>query len=407
MSQFTFKAKKPTGEVYAASRDAADRYELYHLIRETGDEVLSFEEKRLAGKGMHMDISPHLFRRKIKTVEKINFARNLGSMLAAGLALSRALSVLERQTRAPALKEILTDVIAEISRGISLADALARHPHAFPPLFVSMVHAGEQSGTLAEALRIVALQMESSHALERRIKGALIYPSVIIGVMVVIGILMMVFVVPTLMKTFTELEVGLPLATRIVLGASNLIQNHGLLVLLAIVIILIIFHYWHSSQRGKEIIQATVLKLPLIGSLVQEVNAARTARTLASLLSSGVDVVESVNITGRVVQNLHFRAILAQAEEAIKKGQPMSQVFGDNPKMYPLFFAEMVSVGEETGKIGEMLLGVAHYYEDDVEQRTKDMSTVIEPFLMIIIAAAVGFFALAMISPMYSLVNVI
>lgn len=162
-----------------------------------------------------------------------------------------------------------------------------------------------------------------------------------------------------------------------------------------------------SQALGKKIIHAVLLKIPIIGTLVQEVNTARTARTLSSLLSSGVDVVESMNITSGVVQNVYFRVVLQQAGEAIKKGDLMSKVFSQHEKLYPVFFAEMLSVGEETGKIGEMLSGVAKYYEEDVDQKTKDMSTVIEPFLMIVIGAAVGFFAVSIISPMYSLVNAI
>jgi type IV pilus assembly protein PilC len=158
---------------------------------------------------------------------------------------------------------------------------------------------------------------------------------------------------------------------------------------------------------GKNINHKLILRIPVIGSLVQEVNTARTARTLSSLLGAGVDFVESVVITAQVIQNVHFRAVLNRASEAIKKGELMSQIFAQNEKLYPIFLSEMMSVGEETGKIGEMLTGVAHYYEDDVDQKTKDMSTIIEPVIMIVIAAGVGFFAVAMISPMYSLVNAI
>jgi type IV pilus assembly protein PilC len=147
--------------------------------------------------------------------------------------------------------------------------------------------------------------------------------------------------------------------------------------------------------------------MPIIGTIVKEVNSARTARTLSSLLNSGVDVVEAMQITGEVIQNVHYKAVLKKAEETIKKGEPISKVFGENEKLYPSFVTEMINVGEETGKMGEMLLGVAVYYEDDVEQATKDMSAVIEPLIMVIIGAAVGFFAVAVISPIYSLVNVI
>jgi type IV pilus assembly protein PilC len=249
--------------------------------------------------------------------------------------------------------------------------------------------------------------MDKAHALERRIKGALIYPAVILFVMLVIGILMFIFVVPTLMQTFTDLNVPLPATTRFILGVSNAIRDYGVLLLIGIIAVGAGIYWWAKQPTGKKLIHSTLLKVPLIGGLVQEVNAARTARTLSSLLSAGVNVVESVHITTAVVQNVHFKAVLEQAEGAIKKGELISKIFEAHTKLYPVFMAEMMSVGEETGRIGEMLSGVAHYYEEDVEQKTKDMSTVIEPFLMIVIAVAVGFFAVSMISPMYSLVDAI
>lgn len=402
MPHFVFKAKKPTGEMYSGSRDAADRYELYKMIRESGEEIVSVEEKK-AGRGLNIDIS--IFG--IKIIEKINFARNLSSMLSAGLALSRALSVLERQSRSKKFKAVLTDLIANIGKGMTFSDALGKHLKVFPPIFVSMVHAGEQSGTLAESLKAIATQMESTFTLERRIRGALMYPAVILTAMVIIAILMFLFVVPTLLKTFTDLHVQLPPTTQFIIFLSDLIQHDGLFVALAFALVVVSLVWWSKRASGKQVLHAVMLKIPVIGPLVQEVNTARTARTLSSLLESGVDVVESVSITSNVVQNVHFRAVLDRAKEAIKKGDPMSKIFSEHDKLYPVFFAEMMSVGEETGKMGEMLMGVAHYYEEDVEQKTKDMSTVIEPFLMLVIGAAVGFFAVAMITPMYSLVNAI
>jgi type IV pilus assembly protein PilC len=406
MPHFVFKAKRSSGEIYSSEKDVADRYELYKLVRESGDEIVEIKETATS-KGLHMEISLGGLFKRVKTVEKINFARNLGSMLEAGLALSRALSVLERQSHNKAFKKILVELISDISKGATLSDAMAKHPKIFNQLFISMVHAGEQSGTLAESFKVVSNQMDKSHTLERKVKGALIYPGVILCAMILIGILMFIFVVPTLTKTFTELNVALPFSTRIILGISNLFQNYGLLVLAVIILLGFGFVWWSRQMSGKRVLHALVLKIPIIGGLIQEVNTARTARTLSSLLGSGVDVVESVNITANVVQNIYFRAVLEKAREAIKKGDLMSKVFAEADKLYPVFIAEMMSVGEETGKTGEMLIGVAHYYEEDVEQKTKDMSTVIEPFLMILIAAGVGFFAVAMISPMYSLVDAI
>lgn len=405
MSHFTFKAKKPGGEIYSSERDAADRYELYRMIRESGDELVSMEEGA-AHKGLKVNISLN-FLKRVKTIDKINFARNLGLMLEAGLALSRALSVLEKQSHNKALKEVLTAVMADVNRGTTFAEALSHHPKVFSALLISMVHAGEQSGTMAGSLKAVSGQMESTYALERRIRGALMYPAVILCAMVLIAILMFIFVIPVLLKTFTDLHVALPFTTQVVLNLSNIIQHQGILVLLGLALVVGTYVWWSRKPSGKNIIHAALLKMPIIGSLVQEVNTARTARTLSSLIASGVDIVESMSITAAVVQNVHFRAVLVQAGEAIKKGDLMSKVFSEHEKLYPVFFSEMLSVGEETGKMGEMLAGVAHYYEEDVDQKTKDMSTVIEPFLMIVIGAAVGFFAVSMISPMYSLVNAI
>lgn len=405
MSHFRFKAKKSTGEIYTAERDASDRYELYRLIREGGDEMILAEEKKV--NRFRTIVSMGKGSKGVKIIDKINLARNLGSMLDAGLPLSRALSVLERQSKRKGLRAVLADIIIEIDKGNTFADSLARHSKIFPQLFISMVYAGEQSGTLSQSLKAVGTQMDSTYKLERRIRGALMYPAVIVFAMVIIAILMFIFVIPTLLSTFTELNVTLPATTQFILNISNIIQNHGIWIIIAFISIAIFFSWWSRRFSGKKVIHSALLKSPLIGSLVQEVNAARTARTLSSLLSSGVDVVESVNITSAVVQNVHFKAVLDKAKQAIGRGDLMSKVFSESGNLYPAFFVEMMSVGEETGKMSEMLLGVAVYYENDVEQKTKDMSTVIEPFLMIVIGTAVGFFAVAMISPMYSLVNAI
>ncbi len=406
MSHFIYKAKHASGEVYNGENDFSDRYELYRMVRESGDELVDFKEKK-ATKGMHMNISLGGIFGHVKTIDKINFARNLGSMIEAGLPLSRALSVLARQAKNKNFKSIIEGIISEVAKGTTFADALRKYPRVFPPIFVSMVHAGEQSGTLAESLKVTASQMDSAYTLTKRIRGALMYPAVIVSAMVIIAILMLIFVIPTLLKTFTDLNVALPPTTQFVLNVSNLFQHDGILVILVLIILGGALYWWSRKPSGKNFFHKVMLKVPIIGGLVQEVNAARTARTISSLLSAGVDVVESMSITADVVQNVHFRSILVKARESIKKGGLLSTTFAENLKLYPVFFSEMLSVGEETGKTGEMLMGVAKYYEEDVEQKTKDMSTIIEPFLILVIGAAVGFFAVSMIQPMYSLVNAI
>ncbi|NDB60024.1 type II secretion system F family protein [bacterium] len=407
MSHFIYKAKRPSGEIYKGEKDADDRYQLYKILKESGDEVVEVDER--SGKGFSLKgISINLpFLNSVKPQEKINFARNLGSMITAGLSMSRALNVMERQAKGKEMKRVLIALQSDISGGKTLSQAMGAFKNVFSPLFISMVAAGEQSGTLAESLRIVGVQMDKSFALQRRVKGAMMYPGIIMGVMLIVAVLMLTFIVPTLMKTFVELKVDLPAATKLVLFVSNALRDHGLVVFLSIVIVVLCLYLWSKKMSGKKFFHYIVLKIPIVGNLMKEMNSARTARTLSSLLNSGVDVVESVKITTEVMQNIYYKQILEKAGQAIEKGEPISKVFTQNEKFYPIFLGEMMSVGEETGKIGEMLLGVATFYEEDVDQKTKDMSTIIEPFLMVFIGAAVGFFAMAMISPMYSLVNVV
>ncbi|MDR3558425.1 MAG: type II secretion system F family protein [Candidatus Pacebacteria bacterium] len=405
MPIFTYKTKNSAGETIKGQREAADKYELYKALKIEGLEAVSVEEKKQGTFGqsmLHFSIGG-----RVKTQDKINFARNLGLMLKAGLALSRALSVLERQSKNKALKKVLNDLIENINKGMSFADSLEKHPKVFSQLFSSMIHAGEQSGTLAESLKAVADQMDSSYTLTRRIRGAMMYPAVIFCVMIVIGILMMIFVIPTLLSTFESLGAPLPPTTQFILNMSNVFQRYGIFILIGLAAVAYVWYLWSKKPSGKKVIHMAILKMPIVGPLAQEVNSARTARTLSSLLHSGVGVVESVTITAAVIQNVYFRAVLERAKEAIKKGELMSKTFEAHDKLYPVFFAEMLSVGEETGKMDEMLLNVATFYEDDVNQKTKDMSTIIEPLMIVFIGAAVGFFAVSMIEPMYSLVNVI
>jgi type IV pilus assembly protein PilC len=401
---FVYKSKKPSGEIYSGDREAKDRFEFYKLIREAGEEIISFKE--IETTKSHILKFDAIFG-QIKTIDKINLAKNMGLMLDSGLPLSRTLMVLEKQSKNAKLKKILNQIMDNINSGSTLADALKKHPKIFPPIFISMVHAGEQSGTLSLSLKSIATQMENSYGLEKRVKGALIYPAVIVTLMVIVAILMFIFVIPTLLKTFTDMKVELPFTTKIVLEISNLIQHQGIFVLLGIIILGSLSYYWSKTKSGRSTIDRLILRLPIVGILVQEVNSARTARTLSSLFKAGVDVIEAMSITNEVVQNVHFRKVIDKATESVKKGDPISRIFADATDLYPIFFAEMVNVGEETGQISGTLEEVAKFYEADVDEKTKNMSTVIEPVLMIVVGAAVGFFAISMISPMYSLVNAI
>jgi type IV pilus assembly protein PilC len=402
MAHFTYKAVNSSGQSYEGEMEAQDRFVVYRKIRSEGGSVVFVNEvkKRTLFDGKFSNMFG-----SIKAIEKITFARNLGSMIEAGLSVTRALTVMEKQSKNKKLKAILNSLNENISKGQSLSDGMKEYPKEFSQLFVSMVKAGEESGNLAGSLKVIAIQMDKSYALSRKVKGALIYPAVIFSVMVVIGVLMMVYMVPTLTATFKGLGVDLPLSTRIVIGISDFLRNHFLIVFLAVVAVIVTIAALLKTKAGSRAFDYFILHLPVIGTIVKEVNSARTTRTLSSLLSSGVDVVVALGVTEEVIQNSFYKEVLGKAHENIQKGDPISAVFIEHENLYPIFVGEMMNVGEETGKMADMLLGVAAYYEDEVDQKTKDMSTIIEPVLMVIIGIAVGIFAISMLAPTYSLVD--
>jgi type IV pilus assembly protein PilC len=399
MTTFHYKARKNDGTEYEGAFDAPDKFALYSNIKKEGGTVLSVSEEKPGT--LHINIS---FLSRVGMHDKIMFARNLANMIEAGLPATRALSIMERQSTGK-LKEVVTYLIDEVSKGKTLSEAMKEYPDVFSTLFVAMVKSGEESGNLSASLKNVAMQMEKTYLLSKKIKGAMMYPAVIFSLMLVIGVLMMVYMVPTLTSTFKSLNVELPLSTRIIIAISDALKNHLLWIVVGVIGSIGGIYTFLKTVRGQRILDFVSLKTPVIGEIVKQVNSARTTRTLSSLISSGVDIVFAISVTQEVIQNSYYREVLKRIESTIQKGEPMSKIFLDHTDLYPLFVGEMVSVGEETGKIGDMLLGVAQFYEEEVDQKTKDLSSIIEPVLMIVIGAAVGIFAISMLLPTYSLVD--
>jgi len=401
---FSYRAKLNNGEIINDLMDGIDRFEISRELRSRGYIPLSISEKK--SNLNSLDFFDKFFS-GVKIFELIIFTKNLSGMLKAGLSLSRALSVLQKQTKNKAFNKILVSIDNEINSGGSLSSGMAKYPKVFSKLFISMMKAGEESGNLVGSLNEVGSNLEKSYALTKKIKGALIYPTVILSAMILIGILMFAFVVPTLAKTFNELGTELPSSTKVIIFLGNFFSNHLLLSLLSLVIIVFGGISLVKAQFMEKYIDFIVIKFPLIGGIVQQLNTARTARTMSSLLLSGVSITKSIEITQEVVQNIYYRKVLEDAKNGIEKGLPFSYYFEENTKLYPIMMSEMIQVGEETGKLADMLHDIAVFYEDEIENKTKNLSTVIEPFLMIIIGGAVGFFAVSMITPMYTVMDTI
>lgn len=403
MERFAYTAKNAEGKVVTGTREARDKFALAHELRKEGLTILSaIAEKR--GFSDSLKVLNDSFS-SVPLKQKITFANNLSSMLIAGLSLSRALKILERQTSNKKLKKVTTTIIRDIDAGGSLSEALAKESTIFPPVFSAMVRAGEQSGNLPNSLKMVAEQMNKTYTLQRKVKGALMYPGVIIVIMMIISVLMLIFVVPTLTKTFASLHVALPWQTQLIVSASSFLVNHYFIAALAVLIIIGLSAWFLRTAFGKQARTYVALHMPVVGTIVRESNSAQMARTLSSLISSGVEMVQALETTKGVMQNDSYKQVLTEATLAVQKGQPLSGVFQAHENLYPILVGEMIEVGEETGNLAGMLLQTAIFYEEEVDAATKDMSTIIEPLLMLLIGGAVGFFAISIIQPIYSLGN--
>lgn len=404
--KFKYKAHRPGEEkIIMGERESLDKFSLSREMRDEGLVLFSVEPVTL---GFRLDIEYiNELLARIKLHDKVIFANNLSAMITAGLTLSRALSVLERQTKNLKFKKVIQGLIEGVDNGKSFNESLTKFPDVFSPIFVAMVAAGEESGNLAQSLKIIGEQLEKSYNLRKKVRGALSYPAIVVLAMFIIGVLMMTYVVPNLIATFKEFKVELPFSTQIIVFVSDMLVNYGAYVLFSFIVLGFALYKLLRTQRGRRLMDSIILQLPLIGGITKQMNTAIIARTLSSLLASGVNMVRAISITQSVTGNSYYRDVLKEAETGVEKGLTLSSFLGSNDKLFPILAGELAEVGEETGQLVKMLENVANFYESEVDAITKDMSTIIEPALMVFIGLAVGFFAVSIIQPIYSLTTAI
>lgn len=400
--KFKYKIQNKNNEIIQGVAESTDKFTLAREFREKGAVPISINE--LTEKTGFFSKKINLFN-GVSISEKIMFTNNLSGMLSAGLSLNRALSILEKQSTNSYFQDILRDLEEDIGKGNTLSEGMKKYPKIFTGIFIPMIHAGEESGSLPNTLTEVGISLKKTYALNKKIKGAMTYPAIIIFAMVVIAIFMMVYVVPTLTQTFKDLGSELPTSTRAIIGISDFISGNIFLFLSMIIAFIAVIFILSKFKLIQRYFDRAILYIPVIGNIVKEVNTARTARTLSSLLLSGVSISNSLAITEEVLQNVHYKELIHKSISLIEKGMVLSTSFKENTFLYPVMVGEMVEVGEETGNLSKMLLDVANFYETEVDNKTKDLSTIIEPVLMLLIGAAVGLFAVSMIKPMYSVMN--
>ena len=399
--QYSYKAKNSKGNAQKGKMKARDEDDLAKKVTNLGLVFVSCKE--IGDKKNAFEISKIL--KRVSVVDKMLFTKHLSVMLRAGLPFSRAIVVLSEQTSNAYFKEILELVRDDIQKGNQLADSLEKHPKVFNNLFVNMIRVGETSGNLEEVLDVLYLQLKKDYELMSKIKGAMTYPAVIVLAMVVIGSLMMTYVVPSLLKVFTETGAELPTSTKMIVLVSDTFSNYGIYLFLGVIILFILFFKLLKTKKGKTSFDYVILKLPTIGKIVAKVNMARFSRTLSSMIASGVPIVKALEIISETLGNTYYKESIKCASEEVQKGISLSEVIGRYDKLYHPLMMNMIEVGEETGTIQETLKQVAEFYEDEIKQVTENMSSIIEPVLMLVIGAGVGFFAISMLQPMYSVMG--
>jgi len=396
------------GKELMAEREAVDRFTLARDLRDEGWVLIVAKDISKMKKSWLGKLSlGSMFAGRINLKDKILFVNNLGAMVGAGLPLSRALAAISRQTKKKVLKSMLEAIGVRIGQGESLSRALSQYPETWPEIFTAMIGVAEESGKLPETLKTLGDQLSKTYDLKRKVKGAMIYPAVIITAIIIVGVLMLIFLIPILAATFAEIKVELPLSTRVVIGISNLLADHYLIFIVLVLGLGLGVWRFAKTKIGSRLLDQIIMKLPVIGELNKKYNSATIMRTVSSLIEAGVSLVESLTITQKVAGNVFYQEALVLATEKVQKGVTLSSIFNEHEYLFPIFVGEMTMVGEETGKLPEMLLRGAVFYEEDIDQATKNLSTIIEPVLMILIGIAVGFFAVSMLGPMYSLSSAI
>lgn len=341
----------------------------------------------------------------IALAEKMLFTRHLAVMIKAGLPLNQSLKTLSQQSKSEKLKKIIALLEQDIRQGQTFSQALEKHPTVFNNLYVNMVKAGEASGSLSESLNILAEQMKKDHELIGRVRSAMTYPAVIVLAMIGIGVFMLATVVPKLNEVFVELKIELPLSTRIIIGFSNFLQDHFVIGLLIFVALAVSMRFALRDKRMKKPLHFLFLNFPILGKLTRKINAARFAGTLGSLIQSGIDIVKALSIVSGTLTNQFFKESLENTSREVQKGTILSKALTPYETIYTPMVIQMIKVGEETGSLTDILKDLAEFYQEDIDNTTKSLSSIIEPIIMIVIGAAVGFFAVSMIQPMYSMMG--
>lgn len=344
---------------------------------------------------------------KTKSKDLILFTRQLSSMLTSGLTLIKSLEILKEQTGNKYLQETIGGILLDLEEGKTFSDSIAKYPDVFPTIYVSLVKAGESSGLLDKIFLRLATNLEKQHKLRNTVRGALMYPIIVISLMVIVMLILMVFVIPELSKLYDSLGVTLPFVTRIVVGISSAVGKIWFLLVGLAVIFVYGFLRWKRSPTGKELYDKYILKFPLFGKIMRQTILTEFSRTFGLLVGTGTLIVDALNQSAAVTGNSIYDKSIRDIAKRVEKGVPVGEAMSIYSSYFPPLLIQLVKVGEETGKMDENLLKASEYFEEEVNQAVKTLTTAMEPFIMVVLGIGVGFLVFSVITPIYSILNAV
>jgi type IV pilus assembly protein PilC len=401
MSVFTYEATSRQGQRVTGTREAESRDDVATFLHDQGLVVITISENV----GIDFKKLGSIQIGGIPLSERVIFVKQLSTMLSAGLPIIQALDILVQQTKNSSLKDKLARVYKSVEAGTSLAEAFKKDKTIFNNLELSLLVAGEKSGTLNEIMAQIAVDMEKSKSLRGKIIGAMIYPVIIMVVMVIVLIVMLVFMVPSVKSLYADFGVSeLPGITQFLVNISEAVTNpFGAIAIILIIIFSIVgLRYYYATYQGRRAIDRLLLKMPVFGSLLNKVQITQFARLLSLLMKSGVPIVESMRTVADAIGNTIYKDLILQAADEVLKGNPMAVPLAKDNIM-PLVMLKMIATGEETGKLDKVLSDMAAYYEAEVEETTSNLTKLMEPFILLTVGVMVGFMAIAIYLPLYSI----
>ncbi|MFZ1301674.1 MAG: type II secretion system F family protein [Candidatus Microsaccharimonas sp.] len=403
MPRFSYIASDDQNNVVKGKSELPDRASVINALAKQNLRPISIRQLKAKKSGIDFD---HLFEpTKVKQDQLVGFTRQLSAMVGAGVPLLRSLSSLEKHAEDPALKKILGVVVKDVEGGMTLGDAMAKHPNTFNDIYVNMVRAGESAGILDDILKRLAAQLEKSTAIRKKIKSAMAYPMVLIFITIAAFFGLMLFVIPQIGKILLDLggpEAKLPGITLFMLGVSHVITTYWYIIFPALGGGIFLAIRYTKTPKGRHMFHSLILKIPGIKTIIKKVAIARFARTFSALMGAGVAVLESLDVTSRAVGNVLYEEAIKSAAIEVKNGKSLSSVIEKN-ELFPPIVSQMLAVGEETGQSDTVLIKVAEFYEEEVDLAIESISSIIEPAMIVVMGGMVGLIAASVMTPIAQL----